>query len=189
MNRVAGTIADAATRARPDGLGFAVFAAWLLLVASGFWNVIVRPMQAQAAQAQDPAQRALVEHWAREALGDSLQGRRAVVLVDPLACACQAAGAAALAARLRGAGARVAELPGGAPRLPQRPEVVVLDAEGRLRYAGPAAPTLFCTTGHSLAEAALAAAPADFPALVLPAECRCDEAATVAKDRLDLPST
>jgi hypothetical protein len=170
---------------RGEALGFAVFAAWLLLAASGFWNLIVVPMQAAAAQAADPAQRAAVERWARDAIPRG--GGQAHVLLDAAACGCASPSAAALAARLRAAGVDVFELPAGAARLPQRPEVAVLDGSGRLRYAGPAAPTLFCTARGSLAESALSSAPSGFPALVLPAECHCDEGTTLAMDRHSPP--
>ena len=172
---------DAAAPRRGEALGFAVFAAWLLLAASGFWNLIVLPMRAAAAQAADPAQLAVVERWARDALPRG--GGAARVLLDATACGCASPQAAALAARLRAAGVEIVELPAAAARLPQRPEVAVLDGAGRLRYAGPAAPALFCAAGRSLAESALESASPDFPALVLPAQCACDEGTTFATDR------
>lgn len=178
-----------------DGLGMAVFVAWLVLAVSGFWNLIVLPMQARAAQANDPAQRAAVEHWARSALDAQAPARSTasphvrpgdapsaavpmgapIVLVDPAACGCVASAAVSLAERLRAGGVAVVDLPRDAQRLAQRPEVAVLDGDRRLRYAGPAMPTLFCTSGRSLAESAVHAGAAGGAALVLPAECNCDE--------------
>lgn len=176
---------------RPDrdpgaALGVAVFVAWLLLVASGFWNLIVRPMQAQAAYASDPAQLATVEAWVRSQVRAQPTGD--MVLLDVAACGCVGRAAVALRERLRIAGVTVRELPRESPRLPQRPEISVLDASGKLRYAGPVAPALFCTSSHTLAEAALAAGPRGFPALVLPSECSCENPTTASRDRRD-PAT
>jgi hypothetical protein len=167
-------------------VGFAVFVAWLLLAASGFWNLIVRPMQAQAAQASDPAQLATVEAWVRSQVRARPAGE--MVLLDVGACGCVGKAAEALGLRLRIAGVPVRELARDAPRLPQRPEISVLDASGKLRYAGPAAPALFCTSSHTLAEAALAAGPRGFPALVLPSECSCENPTSATRDRRD-PAT
>jgi hypothetical protein len=161
---------DRASRRDPGaGWGAAVFAAWLLLVASGFWNLVAIPMREAAAAALDPAQAAVVERWARSAVVAS--GRR--LLVDPQACACGTPARTALLDRMRDAGVGVLAVDVDAARLPLRPEVVLLDADGRLRYAGPATPTLFCTAGRHAVEAALRAPP-HAPALVLPADCRCE---------------
>lgn len=201
MTRAAALDPPAPTPGRSpgDGFGMAVFVAWLVLAVSGFWNLIVLPMQARAAQANDPVQRAAVEHWARSALGAqapprgiaSPDGRpdvardaampisAPIVLVDPVACGCVASAAVSLAERLRAGGVAVVDLPRDATRIAQRPEVAVLDGDGRLRYAGPAMPALFCTSGRSLAESAVHAGAAGSAALVLPAECRCDDTVTL----------
>lgn len=198
MTRAAapGIDSPAPGRSPGDGLGTALFVAWLLLAVSGFWNLIVLPMQAQAARASDPAQRAAVERWAHGALAVQAHARGApsvdepardprssaaeigapIVLVDPAACGCVAPAVVSLAERLRAAGVAVVDLPRDAARLAQRPEVAVLGGDGRLRYAGPAMPSLFCTTGRTLAESAVRAETAGGAALVLPAECNCDEA-------------
>lgn len=158
----------AAPRDPGPGWGLAVFAAWLLLVASGFWNVVAVPMREAAAAALDPAQASVVEGWARGAAG--APGRR--VLVDDGACACDAGVREALLRRVRDEGVVVQPLGADVARLPLRPEVVLLDEAGRLRYAGPATPTVFCSAGRHALEAALRAPP-EAPALVLPADCRC----------------
>lgn len=152
-------------------LGVAVLVAWLVLVASGFWWLIAVPMRDAAAAALDPRQALVVERWALDAVGPATG--LPVVLHDDHACACAAASRAPILARLRAAHAGTVPVPVDAPRLPLRPELVVLDADGRLRYAGPASPTAFCTGPRHAAELALLL-PADAPALVLPRECGCD---------------
>lgn len=152
-------------------LGVALLVAWLVLVASGFWWLIAVPMREAAAAALDPRQALVVERWAHDAAGP-LAGLP-VVLHDDLACACAEGRRAPVLARLRAAHAGTVPLPVDAPRLLLRPELVVLDADGRLRYAGPAAPTAFCAGPRHAAEIALAL-PADAPALVLPRDCGCD---------------
>lgn len=152
-------------------LGVALLVAWLVLVASGFWWLIAVPMRDAAAAALDPRQAQVVERWALDAVGPAAGLPR--VLHDDGACACGEATRAAVLARLRAADAGVVPLPAVAVRLPLRPELVVLDADGRLRYAGPASPTAFCAGPRHAAEIALTL-PADAPALVLPRDCGCD---------------
>lgn len=152
-------------------LGVALLVAWLVLVASGFWWLIAVPMREAAATALDPRQAQVVERWALDAAGPATG--QPVVLHDEHACACTAASRAPILARLRALHAGTVAVPVDALRLPLRPELVVLAADGRLRYAGPAAPTAFCAGSRHAAEIALAL-PADAPALVLPRECGCD---------------
>lgn len=152
-------------------LGVALLVAWLALVASGFWWLIAVPMREAAASALDPHQAMVVERWAIEAAGAATGVPR--VLHDDAACSCGQAERAAVLGRLRSSRVTIAPLPDDVPRLPLRPELVVLDADGRLRYAGPAAPTAFCAGPRHAAEIALAL-PSDAPALVLPVDCRCD---------------
>ncbi len=152
------------------GWGVAVLLAWALLAVSGFWNLVALPMRAAAAMATDPHQALLVEQWTLAVLGDS--AARVQVVYDAQACACGDPPRQALLGRLKARGVAIAQLAEDAARLPLRPEVIVLEG-GRLRYAGPLAPTTFCTTGRHVVEAALAA-PRDAAALVLPPQCACD---------------
>jgi hypothetical protein len=152
-------------------LGVALLVAWLVLVASGFWWLVAVPMREAAATALDPRQALVVERWATEVAGPAAGVPR--VLHDDAACACAEQARTAVLGRLRAHPATTARIPVDAPRLPLRPELVVLDADGRLRYAGPAAPTAFCAGPRHAAEIALAL-PADAPALVLPRDCGCD---------------
>jgi hypothetical protein len=91
-----------------------------------------------------------------------------VVFVSPQACACRAGAIDALRRRAAHAGFAVHLALDG---LPAAAEVAAFDAAGRLRYAGPVHPTLFCLGDRSPAELLLRS---DSPAaLVLPAECAC----------------
>lgn len=153
------------------GWGVAVLLAWLLLVASGFWNLVAVPMREAAAAALDPAQAVVVERWAAEAAGP--RARASMVLFDPGACACGADARESLLRRFRERGVTTRPVAADLARLPLRPEVLVIDAHGRLRYAGPAAPTAFCSGPRHAAERALSM-PTHAPALVLPADCPCN---------------
>jgi hypothetical protein len=152
-----------------------LFLAWALLVVSGSWVLIVAPMRVAAAAAADPARIARIEDWWRQSTSAS---GAATLVFDPAACACDGAAAAIVDSIQAGLGARGAALRvlgDGAQRPPFAPQVLAFDARGRLRYAGPLRPAQFCSGPRPPVEAALFAADSEPLALVLPAECDCQE--------------
>lgn len=156
-------------------LGGLLFLAWALLVVSGFWILIVAPMRAAAAAATDPARIARIEDWWRQSARAT---GTATLVFDPTACDCDGGAVAtidSLQAGFRARGAVVLALAAGAQRPPFSPQVLAFDSRGRLRYAGPLRPSLFCNGPRPPVEAALFVDEPVPLALVLPDECDCPQ--------------
>lgn len=150
-------------------IAIAASLAWGLLVVSGFWNLVVAPMQVAAATASDPVRIAQVQAWWQ---AQAVPEQGPLLVVAPSACRCGVpASDAAHAAQA--AGVRALMLGPGDALPPYGADVVAVDGDGRVRYAGPLMPRLFCSGRQSLALALLQSAPTDAVALILPAECHC----------------
>lgn len=157
---------DPGARDPGAGLGFALLLAWIGLVVSGFQVLIAAPMRA-ALDAGAAARLARpFEEWV--AALDSGPLAQPTLYIDPAACACRGGAFEALGRRAARDGIAVRR---AGPALPGHAEVAAFDAGGRLRYAGPLHPAVFCLGERSPAELLLRT---DAPvALVLPAECPC----------------
>lgn len=157
-------------------VALALFLAWLLLVASGFWLLVAIPAQAALAAASQPDRGDVFERWLVSELPNTASER--VVVVDPARdCHCEDTEDVELAAFLRRVGSvgiRVIERDSAAPPLPAGARIAVFGADGRLRYAGPLRVPMFCSGMTTLADAALREINASAPAMVFGSNCVCE---------------